>query len=94
MSESPELIQKLKESSLEVQEYVSALKAENSKLHRKIAQLEAQNISLENRIEALKTSNNQMTVEEAVQSYNQLKKQLIKSLRDEGYVVTEPSQFS
>lgn len=69
MPESPELLAKLKEADLEVQQYVSALKAENAKLHKRIFKLEAENVSLENRIETIKSggeSDEPVSIEEAI----------------------------
>ena len=54
MSESADLVAKLKDSHPDVQQYVTALKAENAKLHKRIFQLEAENVSLEHRITAIK----------------------------------------
>ena len=86
MPESADLMAKLKESSNDVQQYVSALKAVNAKLHKRIFQLEADNISLEIKIDTIKKG---VSTYPSDTSRAQLEADAIEAVRQMGYTVTK-----
>lgn len=87
MSESPELVEKLKAADSDIQEYVSALKAINAKQHRRIFKLEAENESLQNRIAAIKEGNADPELDHV--DPQTLINRMIDHLQQSGYEVTK-----